>query len=185
MGLPQPVDIGTTSAEFPGGSFNALVDGYYARRGQRQPGAQHNFCLTVIGPSLFVKIKNDTSEDREPGQILGIDGALIEFAKNERQVFSVPMLSGVSPLTADHADRFVVVKERIKQGKPGTATLNGLAWARVDVTDVDHEFAAVTDDDPRFLTSDAASGVQLIAKEKETEEGAEALGEQWAVVFLC
>lgn len=182
--MARPVDIGTSFVEFPGGTFNELVRGELVRRSLKPPGSQHNFVSAGFGPYLVATIKNSSGADRERGHILGIDGLAIPFAQNPRQVYSVPIVEGVTPATADHLNRFAVLLDRVDAGKLGKAAFRGACWARVDVTDVDHEFATLDDGNADNLISAADGLAKLLATEKAGS--AEPLGEQWAIVqFGC
>jgi hypothetical protein len=170
--MPTQVVIGEALTEFPGGSFNDLVRDFHARRtGQTSPQQRG----AGTGPSLVVCIKNDSANDREPGEILRITGPLFDYeAATASQVFSRPIVK------ADVAsgNDFVVLTNHIESDQFGSAVLSGLAWARVDVLDAAHEFVRVKTGTPSILESSELGAAEI--KYKETA----GLGEQWAIVWL-
>lgn len=196
MGLPQPVPLNTPFINFPGGSFNALVAGYHAQRGNRQPGAQHNFVVSGVGPQLKVKVKNGTGIRIEPGHVLGINGLLVPYSvymnvggiptaqpANTRQVYSPPMFNCLSPL-ASEPNKFVVAIEQIRDGKIGWTVLMGAVWVRLDVLDSSHKFAKVKNLVTDFMET-GASGAIIIFKEKQGEaEESQKTGVQWALIII-
>lgn len=182
MGLPKAVNIGAPFTDFPGGSFNALVAGYWAHRGQRVSSAQADKVLCTSGPSLICKIKNGTGQNLNPGQVLGIHGPMINYPAHKRQVYSRPMFNGLAP-QADEPNKFVILTEQIRDGKPGSAVLIGAAWAQVDVADVGHKFAKIKDLETQYLES-GGEGAQIIYKEKQGESGSQALGVQWVLIIM-
>ncbi len=180
MAVPDKVDVGGEFTEFPGGSFNALVDGYWRQRGQRnevQPTTKPDL------PRVVVRVKNASGADRFKGHVLGIDGALFSCDDNPGQVWhGGPALKGIVP-TATHDDAFVVTLETIATGAIGRAFILGCDWARVKVNMAADEFATVEADEADYLRS-GSSGARILYKEKQHLEGSEALGVQWALVLL-
>ena len=170
--LPELVQIGAESGEFPGGSFNALVRAFHARQQQRpaRPPTRE-----PSGPALIVSVKNASGSDRLPGQPLGLKGPITPYATDGNQVYQRPTVEGVTPTTA-HSDKFVVCTAKIANGGVGPAVLLGATWAKVFVNNETHTHAKIKDATATYLES-GTDGVPIVWKEAGT-------GEKWALILL-
>lgn len=174
MAVPQKVVIGAPMREFVGGSFNALVDGYWQQRaaGGKQRGTRSG----SLGPALTVLVKNNSGAAREPGHVLGVDELLLTLTEEPSQVYREPIVQGITPTTADHASKFVVCRDHIVAGEVGPAWLLGCGWVKANITDTGHTHLAIADGVADYLES-GTSGYEIIWKESGT-------GTKWALVLL-
>jgi hypothetical protein len=127
------------------------------------------------GVSLLVK--NTTGGDLNQFSIVGIDGILFSPSDNLDGFKNGPVLTGVTPADPDHVHKFAVLLAPAKDDTLALAKLAGPCVVKVDVSDVDHPFATISDGDATKLVSHSTQGVPILYKESGT-------GTKWAVVLL-
>jgi len=141
----------------------------FAAAGPRGPGYAVNIVL----------IRNDSGSDVDQFGVLGISGVAIDptdSEAHERSFVEQPVLTGVAPLVDEHADRFVVTIEPIKDGSIGRAAVAGVFACKVQIVSASHRYATVKNADTTQLRSSTCGLVQLLWQEPDTGENKWALG---------
>jgi len=157
----------------PAQTFNAFIDA--ARDFQeRQLGQSRTGVPDSIGD--LVLIKNASGADRDRFNILGIDGIVISPTDNLSEFQNRPALSCVAP-TEDHADKFVILAEPVKDGCIGRAWATGTCVCRVYVHKEEHTCAYANVGIIGRLKSSSTGSARILWKESGT-------GLKWAVVRL-
>jgi hypothetical protein len=143
------------------------------------PAAAWNKMLDSIAPTVrtggelgslesapnTVWIKNGTGHDVPRFGVLGIAGVAVDPASGPTQEADFcrrPVLRGVTPTTAQHADRFAVCTEPIKNNAIGRAAVGGMFACKVFLTSESHRFAGVRNEDRTQLQSSSCGLVQLL-----------------------
>lgn len=176
--------VGKTIKTIPGGTWNQFV-GLLEREGQlgRHPGAANDQSAVAPPHACFVRVINKSGADVPEFGILGIN----------QPGFTPPTISGdntadeavlhqlliecVEATEADHAEAFVITREPIANDEVGMAAIVGATWARVNVTDANHEFATVENSYSDRLKSAAAGVAKILWKQSGT-------GEKWTVLMM-
>ncbi len=159
----------------PASTYNAFADAAMAhRRGQKStpPGRTG----ASDWPSCVVPIENNSGSDCDRYDILGISGTL--FSPSDADAFkNNPALTGVAPAAADHTGKFAICLTPIASGAIGSALVAGMAPVQINVTDVSHKYAEITEGQGGYLTSAAAGSAQILWVESGT-------GTKWGLVRL-
>jgi hypothetical protein len=121
-----------------------------------------------------ILIRNDSGDNRDRFDILGLDDILIDPADNEVVFANMQAMVGVTP-TSDHLGMFAILLEPVAGGGIGRALLMGVTAVKVDIVDSSHAFADVDDGECGNLISGFAGSAEILWK----EVGA---GVKWAVV---
>lgn len=155
----------------PARTYNAMIDA--AEDYQNRKNRTHSESLDRI-PSNVIYVKNESGAVVDRLNILGISNTLIGATSNyfkERVA-----LSGVIPLAANHASgKFVITIEPIANNSMGRAIISGICQIQINVTDANHCFADITNNDVTKLTSAASGPATILWKEVGT-------GTKWAVI---
>lgn len=125
----------------------------------------------------LVVIQNTTGADIDAGGILGISGIVNTAAVNLKLFKRVLVFTGVSPNSATHSGRFVVLQRRIRKTKFGPAYIRGVCPAQVNIANIADGFADVTTSDTAKLASGSSGSAQLLYP-------AGATGTQWMWVAM-
>ena len=127
----------------------------------------------------IVFIKNDSNADVGRFGVLGISGVETDptaSAQAAAQFAERPVLTGTTPTTASYSEQFCVTIEPIADGAIGRAAVSGVFACKVNVTDADHQFADVKNNDRTQLESVDCGVCQLLWKESGTGANKWALG---------
>lgn len=142
---------------------NATVDAIQAAR------------AGVLGPlggahpsGSIVRVKNTTGNNLDRFAVLGYGDDLIDQAANLAEWKRHIVLEGVTPTTADHYGRFVILLAPLKPDASGLAMIAGVTRALIDVTDADHEFADVKDGSTGSLESASSGYAHILQKPSGT-----------------
>lgn len=180
MAFPQKVRIGSAVNEFPGASWNAIIDKLNALESRRSGGPQQRGSAPFAQcPRLVVRVHNTLSTTLQPGHILGFSEPIISPDDAENGPYGIPGVKGITPATPEHDSQFVVLLDGIRgttdspsgtAGAIGPAVLMGLAWVKVNFTDDAHTKVAVVEGETQLQS--AASGITpvWIAEIPEPEE---------------
>lgn len=128
----------------------------------------------------LVLVQNDSGADVDRFAVLGIDDATVfspADANALKEFQNRPVVSGVTPDSAVHAGRFVVVLEPIDDGKLGLGQVGGIVPCQVNVVTAGDPHAEVTDGDATKLTSGMSGSAQILSVASGT-------GTKWALVRL-
>ena len=169
----QKVNAGD-SFEIGAGDYNAMVDAAIAHRdGPPTPP-------TTDGPSganNTLLVRNDTEEERDRFEILGIGEPLIKPDDNLTSFLNRQVMAGETPTKADHWGRFVILVHPLAEEKLGTGYISGITAVRLKIEKEFHIFADVADGESRWLESSDGGAAQILWKE-------EGLGVKLAIVRL-
>ncbi|MFB3894585.1 MAG: hypothetical protein ACE15C_21495, partial [Phycisphaerae bacterium] len=160
----------------PAGAFNAFIDAardFQARQLAQQQGSQP---AQASGTSTIL-VRNDSGEDRERFDILGIETPIFTPTDDEDAFKNQVALAGILPAAADHSGKFVILLEPVAAGEIGRACIWGVCPVWLYVADEGHSFADVYEGDATMLKSGPAGSAQVIWKEEGT-------GPLWAVVRI-
>ena len=159
----------------PAAAYNAFVDTAMDLRRRQQ--SQEQGAMPEQRQTGIILIRNDSGDDRGRFDVLGVQNTVVTPTDNPDAFWNKVVLAGVKPTEADHKGRFVVLLEPIATGNIGQAIAAGVSVARVNVTDADHKFADVSDNDAGQLTSTDSGAAAILWKESGT-------GVKWAVVRI-
>ena len=107
-------------------------------------------------------IRNDSGEDLDWGDVLGIAGPLITPDENETDYRLWTALMGDTPDAAVHRGRFAVLTEPIPAGAIGHAVVTGVIATRVQMNVAGHRFADVLDNDATQLDSAESGSAEIL-----------------------
>jgi len=130
-------------------------------------------------PANIVLIKNNSGYAVQRFGVLGISGVAISPASSVQaaaQFAERPILTGITPTTQNHSEKFVVAIEPIKINAIGRAAVSGVFACKVNIVDADHGFADVRDGDRTQLETVECGVCQLLWKQSGTGAGKWALG---------
>ncbi len=140
-------------------AWNAMLDALDFIKQLKSKGGGLN---TERKNPLRLPIKNDSGEDRDQYDILGIDDILITPADNEDEFKAYPALKGVA-VEDGHVGKFAVLQEPVKKdvGDLPKAVVHGLTICRIDYTPGD-EFADAKPGDCTQLKSGSSGAAQIL-----------------------
>jgi len=159
----------------PASTFNLFVDAAKDFQNRQQQIRRKN--TRDVHDSNIVLIKNNSGADRDRFDVLGIDGVLFTPTDNIEQFKNQVILQGVTPTTASHQGKFVILLEPIHSGKIGRAWINGTCPAHINVSAETDSYADVKDSDPASLQSSSEGLARIVWKESGT-------GVKWGVVTV-
>ena len=163
--------------KIPAETFNTFIDtarGFRASQQNVRRQLQPAFRDTDI-----VLVRNDSGDDRQRFDVLGIDGVIFTPTDNLPGFQNRPALTGQLPDKDDHVGKFVILLEPVANGKIARAAVGGLCVARVEVADGEewYGYADIKDIDAEKLAGAPHGAAQVLWKETGT-------GTKWAVVRL-
>lgn len=155
--------------QIPAAAYNAFLE-------QARP-AKAEFGAEARGSRgwPWVRVKNTSGAARARFSILGIDTPIVTPTANLGEFKRGVALKGITPTTASHTAKFVVLDEPLANNKTGWAIAAGPAICKV--TGAAQSFAEVTNSDATKLTMSATGSARVLWAESGT-------GERWAVVRL-
>jgi hypothetical protein len=120
----------------------------------------------------IVLIKNLSGHDVPRHGVLGVSGVAIvpssvanpspDEITATAQFVQNPVLTGITPTTLTHSDRFVVTMEPIPNNSIGRAAVSGVFACRVKFVNASHRFAGVENNDRTQLATTDCGLVQLL-----------------------
>ena len=159
----------------PAVAYNAFIDTTMALRRRQQ--SQEQSGTPQLKQSGIILLRNDSAEDRNRFDVLGISNTVITPTDNLDAFKNQIVLAGVKPTPADHAGKFAILLEPVANGKIAQAVSAGVAIVRINVSDADHAFADVSDNEAGQLQSGESGAAMILWKESGT-------GVKWAVVRI-
>ncbi len=171
------------SNEIPFTTHNAFVDAardYISRSG----GTAGPVPPDQPTSNNFVLIQNNTGEDLERFDIVGVDAAVIKPDNNPVEFATRRIMSSAIPTVKDYWGRFAIMTVPVAKTKFGLACISGIYIALVDVLKETHIFADVKTDEVNHLKSDDSGAAQILWKQSEDPDSDIELGIQWAVLRL-
>lgn len=177
MGAPKKVNVGSEFTEFPGRSFNLLVEEWFRTKAQlgRSGGGSSG-----PGQILTVKAKNVTGAALNYGHCVAIESLAIDYDDKDNQQYGRPLIKANKHTSAlKHAILAVALKP-IANNQAGPFAYAGPVWLQCDVTDGDHNFADVEHEQSTFspLAKSGASGHPILAREST------GTGTKWVLALL-
>ena len=162
--------------EIPAGTFNAFVDAAKDLRSRQQSRRQEH--EPRYPNSGVVKVRNQSGQDRDRFDVLGLVSPIIDPAANLQAFSNEPALEGVRPEDPDHFGKFAILLEPVKDGQIAhCACVSGVTPARVNVTKEWHDRADVRRDDPTCLESGEYGSAMILWKQPGK-------GLKWALVKI-
>ncbi len=125
----------------------------------------------------IVLVQNNSGGDLDRFSVLGIDSPLISPTDGPDAFKSRVMLVGITPATASHKAKFVILREPLKNGKIGQAYIAGACPCKINVNNANDAAADVKNSDAASLDSGASGAAKILWKESGT-------GLKWAYVLL-
>jgi len=125
----------------------------------------------------IVLVKNSSGSDVARFGVLGISGVIFTPTDSLATFQDQVAVTGVTPTTASHVGKFVVLLDPIANGKVGRGWIAGVCQVQVDVTDTAHKFCDVRNSDRAKLVSSASGSARIIYSESGT-------GTKWCVVRI-
>ncbi len=180
--------------------WNAMIDA--AQANQKSKHGQAIASLTTTRSTTIVRIKNETGTNLARGSILGLDGPIFTPADTNLDIFWREVcFRGIAPTLAQHRRRYAVILQAALGDSSGygydsggqivMAAIAGVCPVQIDVLDVSHDYANITDGDSTKLTSSRHGHARILWREGEGSTGYEPgygygydTGLQWAIVML-
>ena len=131
----------------------------------------------AVDCGLYCLVRNDSGNDVPRFGILGIDGPVFSPETEGGSFDSRIVLKVVSPVTATHGGRFVVLMAPCPDGAIRRACIGGVVQATVVMNSADDWFAGVADDELATLTSSQTGPAEIIWRAGDT-------GPQSAIIRL-
>ena len=176
----RKVTTGEQITSLPAVAWNAFIDAALAERKRNRqvaPGGAQAFLQGDI-----IRVKNNSGSDCDRFNILGLDVPVIlptGHSGDDLPEFQSQILqSGITPTTASHLGKFVVLLDPIADGEVGRAYASGCTPCLINVQHADHVMADVYDSQPAKLQSSHAGAAQILWK------ASSGTGDKWAVVRL-
>lgn len=164
--------------EFGGDSFKIVASGQKPKfsasrhnletdmlkdfRGKRGIGMNNPQGIKMAALEGQVYVKNNSGGEVAVGGVLGIDDVGIGPDENPSQFKSLIYLYGVTPTTADHAGKFVVLAQTLGDGQTGKAFIQDTFWAQVNIVTAGDKWCDVKDSDATQLQSGSSGSAQII-----------------------
>jgi hypothetical protein len=121
-------------------------------------------------------VENLSGSDLDKGDVLGISGVTYAFADNEEEFAESITFTGVTPVVATHAGKFVVLLEACLDTHFARCITTGVVQVQVDMIDADDNWCDVKASNAE-LSSYGAGSAQILHKPSGT-------GVKWCVVQL-
>jgi len=158
----------------PARTFNAFIDAAMATQNQQHSGTGGERVAATTGT---IMVRNDSGADQPQFAVLGIDAVLIDPGDNDDAFRQQPMLACTMPTRADHLGRFVILAEPVTAGGIARAWTSGICIVELDLVNLAHTCADVTDGDPGKLTSATSGGAEILWRDS-------GVSPVWAIVRL-
>jgi hypothetical protein len=134
--------------------------------------------LTTTREASIVKVKNETGSDLLRRSILGLGSPIFLPSDNVDAFLREVTFRGAIPTFPDHFGKFAILLEPAKAGQVVRAYLAGVTNVRLNLVDLGHTHADITDSDTSALISGDDGAAQILWHELDTT------GEQWGVVRI-
>lgn len=174
------IDVGEVVRRFPANTWNALIEGELARR--NEPGRPNLPSDSGERSSTVVSLAYEGDTDLEPGSVVILGDAVIDPSDDASEPFNdirlkCDLADSETETTGDIAIVFGPLDAQTgSYMSMGSGVVQGMTWAKVNVTDEDHTTAGPADGEP-LLQSGVANRTPIIWKQAGT-------GEVWALVLL-
>lgn len=121
------------------------------------------------GPEIpTVTVRNDSGGAVGQYGVLGINSVIIAPTQNAHLFQSVIGLAGITPSTASHMGKFVVLAEPLANGQIGKGWAEGVFPAKISITNVTHKFADIKAADASLLLSGTTGSARILWAESGT-----------------
>jgi hypothetical protein len=124
-----------------------------------------------------VRVLNTTGADVDAYSVLGITGTATPFSAGGLIFQLRPVFKGVTPASATHSGRFVIVENDLRANRWGWGFIAGACPVQVLINSTADRFAEVNDGDVTQLTSGSSGSAQIIDPPSAT-------GTQWCWVRI-
>jgi hypothetical protein len=177
--MAKPLNKATRGEPFkPSTSLqNATVDAIqYVRQLQASGGAGPGGTATW---GTIVQVKNTSGADRDRFNVLGIDAVFPTPTNNLNAFKAGPVIEAITPATASHLSKFVILLAPAKDDAIVPAAIAGVAVVQIDILETTDPFCDVKDGDPTQLESNAVGGSTILWPNPPSSTGT-----QWCVVRI-
>jgi hypothetical protein len=110
----------------------------------------------------IIKVRNDTGEDRERGEVVCFNGFVLTDLE--------PESIWLKAIATRRGKKFAILKYNVAEDEVVHAQLSGVCLARVNVTSLAHRAARLPDDASFVLQSSFSGPVELLWTPEETGE---------------
>jgi len=171
------LQTGTRIKSLDGKTWNAFCDtAEWANRQQKigsTPGE------TAVRNTGVVRVKNETGTDLTRYSVVALVDVLFTHTENANGFLSYPYMSAVIPQEPDHLGRFGVCLDPMLNGAFGAVAVSGIVPVLItsDSTELNYEYADISDDNITGLRACAAGGARIMYRES-------AGAPYWALVKL-
>ncbi len=169
----RKVVSGEKFVTLPAEAWNGFIDAYLDLRQRRHNQAAPRGAVQY-GADI-IKVRNDSGGDVDRFGVLGIDEPLILPADDLEAFQERVAVSGITPTTAAHQGKFVILLEPLAAGETGDAWAAGVAIVKLSVASTTDQFADVKNSDSTMLATGSSGAAQIEWKEPGT-------GTKWGVV---
>jgi hypothetical protein len=167
LGDPVPRSVTAINAMLAAGQAEVL----------RRNGRTSND-LTSNRDACLVRVWNNTGVDQNARSIVGLDGPIFVPDDPNEAFLREVTFQGIVPVDPDHVGKFGILYEPARAGQVVRAYLMGVTTALVDLGDLSHTRADISDGDTTVLVSGDDGAAQILWHELDTT------GEQWALVRI-
>lgn len=157
----------------PAETFNTFIDAGRDFKARQRNATRGRAQSTHNAETILVR--NDSGSDRDRFDVLGIDGPIFTPTDNANTFKNQVAVKGITPAVDNHAGKFVILAEPVKNGSITRGFISGVCAAYIDIDDEDHKTADVKDGDATSLVSGDDGAVSILWAESGT-------GNKWAVV---
>jgi len=159
----------------PAAAYNLFIDAARDFRNRTSGIAQQS--LPSFQQAGLVLVRNDSGADRDRFDVLGVSGPILSPTGSEGSFKNRVALTGVTPIEAGHAGKFVVLLGPLRAGTIGLACAAGVCPVKINIVDESHSFADVNDGLAGSLKSGLTGAATILWKQSGT-------GQKWAIVRL-
>jgi hypothetical protein len=158
----------------PAATWNCMIDAAKAFASRTRGDTSQDGSM-LLQRGVIVTVKNDSDEDRDQFQVMGIDDSDFTHADNEDSFLTSTILKCITP-TAEHRGKFVILRSPIAKGKYGQAFIAAMHLpVQISISADTDKAADVKDGDAKQLLGGGGSA-QILWKEAETGD------KKWALV---
>lgn len=108
-------------------------------------------------------VKNNTGADRERGDVVGLNGVVIDSGDNAEEYQNRVVYSGIEPASPAHDTKYAILQQPTPTTISMPAMISGVTLAKVNVTDVGHEFCKLVNAKYELESADNGSARLLHA----------------------
>ncbi len=129
------------------------------------------------GGRITINAQNKTGTTLHYGDCVAIEGLAKSLADKPNQQFARPIIKAqFHTPDLDHSVLGACIS-KAEDNQPGTFIVAGTAWVRVDISDADHHFVKLPDDQTDAMAESGTEGYPIIDQKDDT-------GPTWALIYI-